>query len=242
MLWWLAEIKTPEYQLAEVATVEKIGMCDDKFYYTENGKILALNKQDGKVAWENADYNSGGVHFVFGEDGTLYCSGKYGTDLLVIDKEGNTKKLISKLNEEYWNPSELVLQDNQLIISFFNGPYEDEQYKKCIVELSDYSYTFPQPPQPEPQPEPQTTQQTTPQKTQMSIQEMCDAIAAHYNTLNGTTEYVCFDIDVYDMGTEYSFILRTTAGRQANELVMSVYVNKSSGMATDEFGHSWQLF
>ena len=238
------EIKTPEYPFAEVATVEKIGMCDDKFYYTENGKILALNMKDGKVAWENVDYKSCGIQFVFDENGILYCSGRTGMDLLVVDKEGNTQKSIPMLNEQYSEPMGIAIQDNQLIITFLNGPYEDEQYKKCIVELADFSYTFPQPPQPEPQPEPQPqpTQPSTTQKTQMSTNEMCDAIAAHYNALNGTTEYVCFDVDTYDNGAEYIFVLRTTAGSQANELVMSVYVNKSTGVATDELGHSWQLF
>lgn len=234
------EITTKEYQLADQPTVEKIGICDDKFYYTEGGKIVALNLQDGKMVWENTDYNSYGIRFVFGEDGILYCGGIYGTDLLVIDKEGKTQKLIPELNEQYSGVIGMALQDNQLMISFSEGPYEGEEYKKCIMNLADYSYSFPQPPQQEVT-TPQPTQPATPQKTQMSIQQMCDAIAAHYNALYSTSEYVCYDMEAMETSTTYEFFLRTTGRNEANVLVSSITVDKNTGMASDEFGHSWQL-
>ena len=139
------EITTPEYSLAQAESVQEIGISGNKYYYTEGGTLVALNLSDGKVAWKNSDYGGCGVKFVFDKKGTLYCSGNFGPDLIIIDKDGNTLKRIDKLNEQYHYPTGLAIQEEQLVISFFEGPYMEEQYKKCVMNLDDYSYVFPSP-------------------------------------------------------------------------------------------------
>ena len=130
-------------QIDEITTLE---ITNDRIYINEDGKIVVLNKENGKVLWENtkAENSIIGSHHL-DEKQNLYIftdTYPYGT-LYIFDKNGKEKAAIShEFLGEYMigegpdfkkvNEKELLLECSTIT---HNGP---ESYD-VIISLEDYS-------------------------------------------------------------------------------------------------------
>lgn len=77
--------------------------------------------------------------------------------------------------------------------------------------------------------------------TNMSPQEICQAVADHYNEMNNTNIYVAFENECKKTGDGYFLILRHQGGTSANILVSGITVNTKTGEVEDDFGNKWYL-
>ena len=76
----------------------------------------------------------------------------------------------------------------------------------------------------------------------MSLEEICRAVEAHYNSENHTDEYVVFESECMETDDGYTLLLRSQGGSSANVLVGFVRVNAGTGEVQDDWGGSWSLF
>lgn len=76
----------------------------------------------------------------------------------------------------------------------------------------------------------------------MSPQEICQAVADHYNEVNNTNIYVAFESECIKNEDGYFLILRHQGGTSANILVSGITVNTKTGEVKDDFGNKWYLY
>ena len=129
--------------VAQIDLLEFLQENGDTVYINEHGKIVALNKQDGKVIWENTDYKGGGSsHFKFDENGCLYLSSAMSLDLLAIDSNGKTMKKISKVSDTMFWPTDLSLEEGYVKLTFeVTGFSGDKDNNYVYFELDDLKNT-----------------------------------------------------------------------------------------------------
>lgn len=72
---------------------------------------------------------------------------------------------------------------------------------------------------------------------------MCELVAAHYNEIYNTDEFVAFGTkrECEETAEGYSITLRSQEFNSANVLVTMVYINTSTGEVTDDLGNTWML-
>lgn len=108
-----------KYEPAQLDQVEEIGMHNGMYYLCEGSSIIALDLNTGEKVWENTEFEGGGVSFCFDEQGTLYISGYFSPDLMVIDKNGNTVLREAELDNSihYWS-YELSCEDGYVFVTY----------------------------------------------------------------------------------------------------------------------------
>lgn len=93
-----------------ISMVVEVGVWSDRFYYVENGKIVALDLENGNVLWTNAEF--GGVPAedaaFIDADGTVYLSGYSKPDLFVVSAQGKTLRSIKTIDPAYFWPTSIT--------------------------------------------------------------------------------------------------------------------------------------
>lgn len=134
--------KTTEDYVAQVDLLEFLQVKGDTIYINEHAKIVAIDKQTGKVIWENSDYQGGSTYFKFDEKENLYLTGAMNPDLLVINSNGQTVRKIEKVSDNMYWPTDLTFEEIYARITFpvagFSG---DEDYNYVYFELEDLNNT-----------------------------------------------------------------------------------------------------
>lgn len=129
------ELETQQYEVAQLDSVTEIGMWNDRFYYAEGGKIVALNRETGEMLWENEDfsgYPAGKDACLILDDGTIVATGFFGPDLAVVDKDGKTLAYLGTYDEDIYWPYEVKMEDGMVVITFEHGPDESEEFKLTV--------------------------------------------------------------------------------------------------------------
>lgn len=129
--------ETIEGALTEVELIENLKVTDDRVYINEGGTIVVLNKETGKVIWKNKEYKGATSEFCFDDKGTLYISGYYEPLLCIIDKDGNTVKIIRTLDDYCWTDKVSLRNENELEIECTDMNENEEIV--LVINLNDYS-------------------------------------------------------------------------------------------------------
>lgn len=113
------QYETGEYQVAQLASVEEIGWYNDMYYFCELGTIIALKPQTGEVIWKNIDFGGAGICYDFDEQENLYIAGYFGPDLMIVDKNGQTLKRCTMLdNEKHLWPYKMEYAGEYVFITY----------------------------------------------------------------------------------------------------------------------------
>ncbi len=77
----------------------------------------------------------------------------------------------------------------------------------------------------------------------MTVEEIVERLTQHYRTESGDNNYIIFAGEMIENSQYYFFVLRYQGGFSANTYVMSISVNKSTGLVEDEYGRdTWHLW
>ena len=108
-LWVVTTALLP---MAQLARVTDIGRYEDRYYYIEDGTVMALNVADGTVLWKNTDFCGAPLEdcVFIGETGRIYLSGYFGPDIAVIEPDGSTA-MIEALSTDYFWPCRLEVDE-----------------------------------------------------------------------------------------------------------------------------------
>ena len=131
----------------ELTTIEKLKVTDDRVYINENGTITVLNKETGKVIWQNNEYNGASSSFCFDENETLYIAGYYGPDLFIVNKNGKTIKTLEFGNKYMWPGNLKLVNSNKLEVNVTlvklytseDATLDDAEKVTLVVDLNNYS-------------------------------------------------------------------------------------------------------
>lgn len=134
VLW---EYVTQSYPRTELDQVNDIGIYDGKYYLAEEGVVKAFDLRDGSVIWSNSEFGGRAYGSAFDEDGTLYLCGYYGPDLFVVDKGGNTEKIISVIDSNYMWPYKMEILGEWIAVTFAGTPSGGDEV--IYINRSDYS-------------------------------------------------------------------------------------------------------
>lgn len=75
--------------------------------------------------------------------------------------------------------------------------------------------------------------------SEITLTEICQIVAEHYNEEGGTNEFVVFENECSETEEGYTLILRSQSGNVANRLVGIIDVNVDSRKVKDEWGNEW---
>jgi len=130
------EYETGKFEVAQSAMVEHIACspCANCIYINEGGTITALNLNDGRILWQNNDYQGSGSISAFDEKDNIYIAGYDSPGLIVIDVNGNTLHKVQQFEDYFW-PYEMYLEGDTLTILF-----DSEDNAKITMDIRDYSY------------------------------------------------------------------------------------------------------
>lgn len=223
-------VNTEEYASTELERTTGIGLRDDVYYYVEGGTLTALKLEDGTVLWKNSEFGGAGAASAFGENGEIYLCGYYGPDFFAVDEEGNTLCRIDTFDPDYYWAHQIQCESGQAVVSMAGSPSGEEV--QITVDLSDFSYRLPD----------NAGNSGVSAGQAMSLEQICRAVEAHYNSENNTDEYVVFESECMETEDGYILLLRSQGGSSANVLVGAVQVNTGTGEVQDDWGESWSLF
>ena len=115
----------------------KIGRYKDKFFYNENGKVIALDLETGEELWETEDEIGlmGNCSSVIDSDGLIYLSSPTGADLTILSSNGDLVWRIDDLGSSYGEPTSLSYSDTYHWVSI--GYDNNSQYAR--VNITDCS-------------------------------------------------------------------------------------------------------
>ena len=108
-LWVVTTALLP---LSQLDRVTDIGRYEDRYYYIEDGAVMALNVVDGSLLWKNPDFRGAPLKdcVFIGQTGRIYLSGYFGPDIAVIEPDGSTA-MIKALSDEYFWPCRLEVDE-----------------------------------------------------------------------------------------------------------------------------------
>lgn len=112
-------LETRHLDCGQVPRITPIGSLDGRFFYAEDGTVIALNTATGETLWENPEFGGcipNNDCMLLDPSGFIYLSGFEGPDLCVLDVEGN---LISKTDcfcPEAYHPVKLWIDGSQLTV------------------------------------------------------------------------------------------------------------------------------
>lgn len=144
ILW---DYTTDQYEVAQMSVTSEIGRTSDRYYFCENGTVVALNPNTGEVLWKNADFNGAPAQpqsCLIDEDGTVYLCGYLGPDFYAVDADGNSLFKADTFSEDYWWPYALEKQGDKIAVTFEMGPdgSDTESGYKLYVDLNDFSWSL----------------------------------------------------------------------------------------------------
>lgn len=114
---------------AQMDRVTSIGQYLDRYYYIEDGDVVAIRVSDGAELWRNKDFGGSPTDscIVIGEDGTVYLSGFFGPDLFVADINGKTLLKERQISADYYWPCRLEIDTDahKATVYMSGGPEGD---------------------------------------------------------------------------------------------------------------------
>lgn len=123
---------TESYEVAQMTRLHPIGVWENHYYYVEDGTVVALEKNTGELLWENGDFSGSPApneaSCMICDDGTLYLTGYFGPDFMVIDKDGNTVIRFASLDPELYWPYRLHIEYDMVVITMEGGPEGSGEY------------------------------------------------------------------------------------------------------------------
>lgn len=133
LLWFYkSDIYPNSTQLPKVSEIQQHG---DRYYFCEDGQIVALESSTGKVLWRNCDFNGNYPIGDVDDNGILYLSGYEGPDFLAIDSDGNTMCRIDKLDPDFYWPVKIQSLGRYIELSFASNTE-----KQFYINSADYTY------------------------------------------------------------------------------------------------------
>lgn len=134
---------TKKDYVAQYEIIEYLGENDNKIYLNEIGTITALDKQTGKVLWQNNQYKGQSSLTTFDNEGYVYLAGALNPKLYVIDPNGKTvNKILDLQDENINNPSDMKIEnDSYLKITFPFYMDEREGENTLLVNIQDLKNT-----------------------------------------------------------------------------------------------------
>ena len=127
--------QTRQYDVAQLDSVTEIGLWNDRFYYVEGGKIVALDRESGEKLWENKEFQgrpAGKDACLILEDGTIVATGYFGPDLTVVDKDGELLAYLDTYDTNIFWPYDVVMDDGVIVITFEGSPYDTGETKLTV--------------------------------------------------------------------------------------------------------------
>lgn len=127
--------QTQQYDVAQLDSVTEIGLWNDRFYYVEGGKIVALDRESGEKLWENKEFQgrpAGKDACLILEDGTIVATGYFGPDLTVVDKDGELLAYLDTYDTNIFWPYDVVMDDGVIVITFEGSPYDTGETKLTV--------------------------------------------------------------------------------------------------------------
>lgn len=127
---WTYKTHNPLTELSDSSYVTsgfgKVIVYDDE-------KIVALDAAGGEKLWVNEDTGFPGA-CSFDREGNLYVCGYYGSNVCVIDKDGNTlRKETGMAGEDYTWATMLTVRDDNKISIYYSGYVENDIYGKIFT-------------------------------------------------------------------------------------------------------------
>ena len=98
--------------------------------------MTALNMADGKVLWQNSEYQGSGSIGAMDEKDNLYVTAYEGPALMIIDPNGNTLCMVEQFADYFW-PYDMYIEDDMLYISF-----DSADDAMVIMDTKDFSYSI----------------------------------------------------------------------------------------------------
>lgn len=119
----------------------EIGISGEKYYYSDAGTIVALNKNNGDIIWKNNDFGGGYIEGTIGADGTIYLCDAYGPTFGVIDAYGKTKKRMEDFPDGLDFPDTIKLMNDNIIVIRFGADFATDAFDvDYYIDLTDYSH------------------------------------------------------------------------------------------------------
>ncbi len=109
------------YELGQLDVVSEIGLIDNRYYFTENGRVVALDASTGMVLWENKEFGGYMPHWMM-HDNILYICGYLGPDFCAIDGDGRTLCRYETFDEDYCWPESIEWENGKIAVHFEIGP------------------------------------------------------------------------------------------------------------------------
>lgn len=114
--------KTSAYPLTELSSTEenqKPIVRNNLVYYSNNNRLIALNKNTGKIAWKTPKYSVGVISgHCFDKKGNIYICGYYGPDLVKVNKKGKVLWKREHVNARYYWAYQVKVKNNYLILTY----------------------------------------------------------------------------------------------------------------------------
>ena len=131
---------TPTYPLAQLSVVQEVGLYNDTYYFLENGTVVALNIYTANTMWTNDSFGGASALSVIGPDGTIYLSGYLGPDFCAIDANGNTLARIPSVDDYYYWPCEMTLENNMIRLVFTEGISGTDGPPTYLIDTTTFQY------------------------------------------------------------------------------------------------------
>ena len=132
LVWTL---ETRHLDCAETPRVCPIGTMDGKFFYCEDGSVLALDVITGAQLWENPDFGGTLVDTsaaILDPSGFLYLCSYSGPDLFVLDTAGNTVKKIDHFDPNFYWASRIWQEDRRIWVHLEGGSPEGVDFSAAM--------------------------------------------------------------------------------------------------------------
>lgn len=136
---WQYEARS-SHGITELEAIQEIGIVGDTYYLNEDGTIVALALNSGRVLWKNADFGGASLSFAADEQGTLYLCGYYGPDLCAIDRNGNTLIDVQHFSPELQWPYEIRYESGAVYITFSYSGMDEEVVVRYDLATGGISY------------------------------------------------------------------------------------------------------
>ena len=132
------EYTTGQYPATQLDLVNEIGFKDDRYYYTEDGSIIALDTGTGEIVWTNDEYMGAVTDSVMGDD-AIYLCGYFGPDFFAVSFDGETVCNIRHFNDTHFWASKIELLDMQVLVHLFGG---SENGAPAVFSVDLITYDF----------------------------------------------------------------------------------------------------
>ncbi len=140
---WTAE--TDRYDQSQLSRVTEIGSCPwlQKYYYVDDGDVVALDLQTGFELWRYAGFNGAPASkdaTYIDAAGTVYLCGFFGPDYFAIDTNGNVLDCIQELHPDYYWAHKLIPGDGVMTVCLSGGPEGDMGPEAYKIDVSTEGY------------------------------------------------------------------------------------------------------